>query len=148
MFCTLINNLVYLPSKRFSNCFDMVRVSEPYRSMLSTQVLNKFIFVLVEMPEVQMVWSLLQATQTCAFLISKSFLLDDIYDPRYLKPSTCFNIFPFKDLTPSCSQSFTNVYSVLLQFMCKPALLAASSNECKRDRAFSKLSDVRAISSA
>ena len=64
MFCTFINNLVYVPSKRFSSfSFKfLVHVSEPYRSMLSTKVLNKFIFVLVEMPEVHMVWSLLQAT--------------------------------------------------------------------------------------
>ena len=87
-----INSLVYVPSKRFYNCFDIVHVSEPYRSMLSTQVLNKFIFVLVEIPDVHMVWSLSQATQACAFLISKYFLLDDLYDPRYLKSSTCFNI--------------------------------------------------------
>ena len=60
--CTLVNNLVYVSSKRFSNCFDVVHVSEPYRSMFSTQVLNKFNFVLVEKPEVIMVWSLLQAT--------------------------------------------------------------------------------------
>ena len=91
--CTLINNLVYVSSKRFSNCFDVVHVSEPYRSMFSTQVLNKFNFVLVEKPEVIMVWSLLQATQACAFLISKPFFVFDIYVPRYLKSLTCFNIF-------------------------------------------------------
>ena len=147
MFRVLINNLLYVPSKCFSNCLDMVHVSEPYRSMLSTQVLNKFIFVLVCQKSI---WceACYKVPQAYAFLISKSILLDDIYDPRYLKSSTCFNIFPFKDLTSSCSQSFTKMYSVLLQFMRKPTLLAARSCECKRDRAFSKLSDVRTISSA
>ena len=134
IFCTLINNLVYGPSKRFSNCCDIVHDSEPYRSMLSTQVLNKFIFVLAEIPEVHMVWSLLETAQICAFLILKYFLQNDIYDNRYLKSSTCINVFSF---------TLCHNYSVLLQFVCKPRLLA-----CNRDAAFSKLSDVRAISSA
>ena len=91
-----------------------------------------------------MVRSLLQATQACAFLISKSFLLDDTYDPSYLKSSICFNIFPFKDLTTSCSQCFTKMHSVLLQ-LCKSTLLAALSHKCKRNKVFSKLANVRAI---
>ena len=65
-----------------------------------------------------------------------------------MTPDTCFNIFLFKDVTTSCSQSFTDMYSVLLQFMCKSALLAALSSECKRDAAFFKLSNVSAISPA
>ena len=96
------------------------------------------------MPEVHMVQSLLEATQACVFLISKSFLLDDTYDPSYLKSSNCFNIFPFKDLITSCSQCFTNMHSVLLQ-LCKSTLLAALSCKCKRDKVFSMLAYVRAI---
>ena len=63
-----------------------------------------------------------------------------------MKSSTLSNIFPFRDLTTSCSQFLTNMYSVLFHFMCKPTLLAAVSSEFKRDTAFSKLSHVRAIS--
>ena len=114
IFCTLINNLVYVPSKRFSSCCDIVHDFEPYRSMLSTQVLNKFIFVLVEMPEVHVVWSLLQATHICAFLISKYFLQDDIYDYIYLKSSACINIFSFKDLNTLCH----NLLLKCIQFCC------------------------------
>ena len=63
----------------------------------------------------------------------------------YMTPDIFPDIFPFKDLTTLCSQSF--ISSVLLQFMCK-SMLAALYSEGKRDTECSKLSDVRAILSA
>ena len=77
MFCTLINSLVYVPSKHFSNCFDIVHFSEPHKYAFNTSFEQVYFCF---------GWDARSpcGVKACFFLISKSFLLDDIYDPRYL----------------------------------------------------------------
>ena len=151
LFRAALSILVQFPSRRFSMALVIVQVVDPYTNTDSTVALKKFLFNLSFKFDFQILFIAFSADQLFANLISRSFSVDDIQLPRYLKSFTLFISFPFKLFilfVLSVLSIFRVIYSVFAVLMFKPISFDTSSNLFRSVFASFMLSVTTARSSA